>query len=882
MRLFSCVLLTLFTVFMFGFGSTPEFVKQISAVRTNEPMKIDGVLSESVWQSASTTAFFQQEPNQGQPVSELTEVWVAYDDEALYIAARMHDTHPDSIIARLARRDNDVSSDEFGVGIDSYHDKRNGYYFIVSAAGILRDGILYNDDWSDGTWDGIWEAKPHITSDGWCVEMKIPFSQLRFEEKDHYIWGIDFERIIGRKKEQSYLVYTPRNQSGFVSRYPDLVGIEHITPPTRFEATPYITGKADYLKHDAGDPFNSGSKYTPDIGVDFKWGLGNNLMVEGTVNPDFGQVEVDPAVVNLSDVETYYDEKRPFFIEGMNIFSFGQGGVNNYWNFNWSSPNLFYSRRIGRAPQGNLPSYDYADIPLGTRILGAAKITGKIANGWNVGAIEALTKREFATLDVANVHWNLEVEPAAWYGVERIQHDFNEGRQGVGMLLTSAHRFFDDPTLKNDVNENSVVCGIDGWTALDDKKEYLISGWTTGSYVQGTRQRMLNLQQNSTHYYQRPDAPEVSIDSSATSLSGYAGRFYFNKQQGRVMLNASLGFISPGFETGDLGFISRADVINYHIASGYKWNDPTDCYRYVNIYASYFSSLDFGGKTLWRGVWEGFDYQFTNYHMLSFRHDYGFKSMNDRRTRGGPLMLNLPAYEWSIDYSTDSRNEYSADVFWDAYEGGDGFNHNLNLNFTLRPASNISISIGPAYSFTLDKAHWVDNVIDTYATATYGKKYIFADLDYKELSAQIRLNWTFTPTLSLQLFVQPLISSAQYTNFKELARPNSFDFNVYGLNGSHFFDSTSQNGNIYFDSDGSGPAPIITESNPNFNKVSLRGDAVLRWEYMPGSVLFLVWTQSRFDNVVDGAFNMGNSFDRLGSSSPDNIFMLKLTYWIGG
>jgi hypothetical protein len=290
----------------------------------------------------------------------------------------------------------------------------------------LRDGILYNDDWSDGTWDGIWEAKPHITSDGWCVEMKIPFSQLRFEEKDHYIWGIDFERIIGRKKEQSYLVYTPRNQSGFVSRYPDLVGIEHITPPTRFEATPYITGKADYLKHDAGDPFNSGSKYTPDIGVDFKWGLGNNLMVEGTVNPDFGQVEVDPAVVNLSDVETYYDEKRPFFIEGMNIFSFGQGGVNNYWNFNWSSPNLFYSRRIGRAPQGDLSNYnyDYADMPLGTHILGAAKITGKIVDGWNAGVIEALTKREYAQLDTAGKQWSLEVEPMTSYTIVRIQRDF--------------------------------------------------------------------------------------------------------------------------------------------------------------------------------------------------------------------------------------------------------------------------------------------------------------------------------------------------------------------------------------------------------------------------------------------------------------------------
>jgi hypothetical protein len=244
-------------------------------------------------------------------------------------------------------------------------------------------------------------------------------------------------------------------------------------------------------------------------------------------------------------------------------------------------------------------------------------------------------------------------------------------------------------------------------------------------------------------------------------------------------------------------------------------------------------------------------------------------------------MLNLPAYEWSIDYSTDNRNDYSGEVYWYSYVGGDGFNNNLSFYFTLRPASNISLTLGPGYSFTSNKAQWVDNVSDSYATATYGNRYIFADLDYKELSAQIRLNWTFTPTLSLQLFVQPLFSTGKYSNFKELARPRSFDFNVYGVNGSKFYDSTSYNGNIYFDPDGNGPAPIIAESNPNFNKVSLRGDAVLRWEYMPGSTLFLVWTQSRFDNVIEGSFNLANSFDRLNSSTPDNIFMLKLTYWLG-
>jgi hypothetical protein len=288
MRLVKPLLAISLLTHSFVYCSTPDFLKQITAVRLSDPIKIDGILSESIYQRPGVTAFYQREPEQGKPISEATEVWVAYDDAAIYIGAHLKDAHPDSIIARLSRRDNDVGGDQFGIGIDSYHDKRNGYYFIVSAAGTLLDGTLYNDDWSDGSWNGVWEAKQQLVPDGWSLEMRIPFSQLRFEEQDRYVWGITFERMIGRKKEQSYTVYTPRNESGFVSRFSELVGIEHITPPSRFEATPYMTGRAEYVQHKAGDPFHSGSSYKPDVGVDFKLGLGSNLTLDGAVNPDFG------------------------------------------------------------------------------------------------------------------------------------------------------------------------------------------------------------------------------------------------------------------------------------------------------------------------------------------------------------------------------------------------------------------------------------------------------------------------------------------------------------------------------------------------------------------------------------------------------------------
>jgi hypothetical protein len=868
---------------MFAYGNPPEFIKQISAVRSKEPIRIDGILSESVWQRAGTTALFQQDPNQGQPVSEKTEIWVAFDDEALYVAAHLYDSHPDSIIARLSRRDNDVGGDQFAIGIDSYHDRRNGYYFVVSAAGTLIDGTLYNDDWSDGSWNGVWEAKQKLLPDGWSLEMRIPFSQLRFEEKEQYVWGIAFERMIGRKKEESYTTYTPRNESGFVSRFAELVGIEHITPPSRFEATPYMTARGEYLQHQSGDPFNSGSKYKPDFGIDFKLGLGTNLTLDGAVNPDFGQVEVDPAVVNLSDVETYYDEKRPFFLEGMNIFNFGQGGVNNYWNFNYSRPSLFYSRRIGRSPERGLPTNDYADVPQGTRILGAAKLTGKMFDGWNVGVIEAMTNREVATYDLSGVQSDWEVEPLSSYTIGRVQRDFNDGKQGIGLLTTLTHRFFKDEGMKSAVNADAFIGGIDGWTALDTAKEYMISGWTAFSRVTGTKERMLDLQQGWPHYFERPDAGHVSIDSSATFMNGYAGRFTLNRQKGRMMLNAALGFTSPGFESGDLGFLSRTDVVNYHIATGYKWNDPTDYYRNIQVYGSYFSSFDFGGNVTWRGLWGRTNYQFTNYYNLNATYDYGFESVDNRKTRGGPLVLNLPAHEYGVEFYTDGRNNYIGEAYWYAYEGANGFYHNLNLYLTMRPSSNVSLTIGPGYAFNLEKAQWVDAFSDSYAIATYGKRYIFAELVYKELSAQIRVNWTLSPTLSFQMFVQPLFATGDYTNFKEFARPRSFDFNVFGQNGSTFADSTFSNGNrtVYLDPDGAGPAPMISLSHPNFSSVSLRGNAVLRWEYLPGSTLFFVWTQSRSDNDGIGNFEFRRSFDRLVDAKSDNIFMLKFTYWLG-
>jgi len=866
------------------YGNSPEFIKQIHAIRLQDPIRLDGFLSEPVYQHPGVTAFYQRDPNQGEPVSELTEVWVAYDDGALYIGARLKDSQPDSIIARLVRRDVEIGSDEFLVGIDSYYDHRTGYYFGVSASGTVRDGILYNDDWSDNSWDGVWEGKAQRMINGWTVEMRIPYSQLRFEKKDVYVWGFDCERIIGRKKEQSFLVYTPRNESGFVSRFPELIGIDHIDPPSRLEAVPYLTTRAEFTQHAPNDPFNSGSRYRPGVGADLKIGLGSNLTLDATINPDFGQVEVDPAVVNLSDVESYFQEKRPFFVEGMNVFSFGYGGATNFWSFNWSNPELFYSRRIGRAPQGSLPGPgDFTDIPIGTHILGAGKLTGRLGESWKLGTIHAITQREYAEIDTSGTHWRSELEPMTYYGIGRLQRDFNDGKQGLGFIATATSRNFSDDRLRDEINSASIVTGIDGWTFLDSEKEFVITGWSAGSYVRGNSERMVSLQRSSAHYFQRPDAQSYSVDSTRTSLSGYAGRILLNKQKGRVMINSAIGWISPGFESSDMGFVWRTDVINGHLGIGYKWTTPTDYYRNITVIQALFGSKNFDGNTIWAGWWGMTDIVLPNYHEFVVRFAYNPETVNNRRTRGGPLTLTPPGREYGFEYYSDSRNAWVASLMYGFYESDIDISRNIDANLELRPSSSVTISAGPSFATETNTTMWIGNFSDPLAGSTFQNRYVFATLEYTSVGANLKMNWTLSPTLSLQAYFQPLFTSGRYIDFKELTRPRSLDLRNYGTAGSTLERNTDANGTEYvvLDPDGNGPADPITIKNPDFNSVELRGNLVLRWEYLPGSTFYLVWTQSRSEWEQYGDFTLRHSFDRLVGAKANNILMLKLTYWLG-
>jgi hypothetical protein len=859
--------------------STPNSTNSpmVRAVRVSGEIALDGDLSEPAWALALPVSdFTQREPQEGAPATERTEVRILYDDDALYVGARLYDSRPDSVMAQLARRDRITSSDRFIVFLDSYHDRRTGFFFGVNAAGTLYDGTLYNDDWDSDVWDGVWEGKASRDSLGWSAELKIPYSQLRFQRQKSYRWGINFKREIARRNERDYLVRTPSNGSGFVSRFADLVGIDEVSPPPRLEVLPYITTRAEYMGHEAADPFNDGSRLGAGLGGDLKLGIGSNLTLDATVNPDFGQVEVDPAVVNLSDVETFFEEHRPFFVEGANIFNYGYGGANDFWGFNWAAPDFLYSRRIGRAPQGELPDgIDYSSVPNGTNIIGAAKLSGKVGD-WSLGALSAVTGREHARFAAGPRRWQQEVEPLTHYGVYRAQRELGGGRHGLGFIGTVTARSLEEPQLRDELSSSALGLGFDGWATLDKGRVWVVSGWGGLSRIGGTAERIRNLQQSSVHYFQRPDADYLGVDSNRTSLSGYAGRVSINKQKGNWMFNSAVGVVDPNFEVNDLGFQFRGDQINTHVMFGHKWTRPGRLMRSWRINFAGFRSYNFGGDVTWTGLFLTGLYELHNFSTGRWFIAYNPRTVSDRRTRGGPLMINQAGVEWDFGLDSDPNKRW---VFGMGLHGNHyrlGWEQSWSARAALewKPGARVSLRIEPQVDRSRTSAQYVDSFDDAMAAATFGHRYVFADLYQTTVSASVRLNWIFTPRLSLEVYTQPLLSSGHYTGYKELARPRSYEFNGYPDP-----TPTADPDRIVLDPDGTGPAAAQEIDDPNFSLASLRGNAVLRWEYSPGSTLYLVWTQNRSDTETIGTFRTGRALDRLFGAPADNIFMVKVSYW---
>lgn len=855
----------------------------ITAIRVSRPPPMDGRLDDPNWALATpVTDLRQSDPHEGAVVSESTAVRILYDDDALYIGVRLFDHEPPKIARHLGRRDSFTQSDDFRVLIDSYHDHRTAYRFDVTPLGVKGD-IQFGDDgnFADDSWDPVWEAATSIDSLGWIAEYRIPFSQLRFSRSKEQVWGIRFVRTILRKNEFAMFPFIGKTESGFVSRFGHLLGLHDIPAPKRLELLPYSSARGTYQHAGpAGDPFDKASAYAGNAGLDLKYGVTSNLTLDGTINPDFGQVEIDPAFVNLTAFEQFLPERRPFFVEGADIFNFG-GGTGGFLSFG-NAPQFFYSRRIGHRPSGDPYSNGtFADVPAQTTILGAAKLSGRSPGGWSVGIIDAVTAREQAIVDSSGVRFHDDVEPATNYFVGRVKRTLNGGGDAIGMVASAVHRDIRVPAL-DFLRSDAYDWGVDvkhRW----HHNTYAIAADLGGSYITGDVAAIQSAQIASSRYYQRPDARAFHYDSTRTSLAGFTGDIYVDRLAGTWLWGAATSFTSPGFEVNDLGFQHRVDRIANGVYVARHWTKPGRVVREATAILQAAPSFNFDGDPIQRAI---FLSSFGTLHNFWFFNLFGGYNLpgvvDDRLTRGGPSALAPASWNGGAGIQTDQRKAVTGGLFGNyGTDAGGGWFAGLSPFVTMRPSGALSLSLSPNYSVGRTAAQYVKAVGDPFATQTYGARYVFAQLLRHELDVSVRINATVSPTLSLQLFAQPFTFSGDFQSLRELAAARTFRFNVYGQNGSTIaYNATDSTYTVHPDT--TQPTDSFRVFNPNFRTRSLNINAVLRWEYRPGSTLFVVWTQQREGFFpVDPSFDVGRDFGReLLRDRPRNVLLVKLNYWM--
>lgn len=860
----------------------------IAAQRRTSPVTLDGRLDDEAWtQANAATAFIQQKPAEGAPASQRTEVRFLYDEEALYIGARMYESGGGAAVTRrLVRHDDDPQSDVLRVDLDTYHDRLHSVEFDVNPAGWRGDASDY-----DRSWDPVWEAAARIDSLGWTAEIRIPFSQLRFSRDSVQSWGLNLTRITHRTQERAQWAFWRQQDAGGPAFFGDLTGIRIQGATRHVELLPYaVTRDQRLASGDRASPFYRAQRADMRAGADLKVGLTNSFTLAATVNPDFGQVEVDPAVVNLSAYETFFPEKRPFFVEGSNIFGFGQPGCNVNCEFGLFP---FYSRRIGRAPQGAGLAYAagrFADVPQTSAILGAAKLTGRSQSGYTVGVIDAVTRPVQADVATADGRRIVQpVEPLTNSLVARVKRDLRGGNLVVGAIATSVQRRLQDPGLAALLPRSAWMGGADVemfWR----QHSYRLYAAVSTSEVAGDSGAILRLQRAPARYLQRPGRRNIggglfsdAYDPAATRLGGYGTIARIAKQGGSVFWDLNAASVSPGYETNDLGFLQRAGWRWLNGSLGRQLTTPTRWYRTLTAGVGGQQYRNFDGDLTGADLSAGAEVQFLNYWTAFSAVQRNFSTYGDRVTRGGPTVREPAGFFVFSRVGSDPRRR----VVLSLTGGGGrdeegGFGEDLGLFVTVRPASNVRLSVGPRYRLSLDRAQYVTAVSDPTATAFSGRRYVFARLDQRQLGVSTRASVTFAPRLSLDLFAQPLIASGSYSDFEEFAAPRELTKVVYGRDrGTITTTGTGENRRYTVDPDGSGPAPSFTLGNQDFTLRSLRGTAVLRWEWRPGSTAYLVWTQTRSDVGPEGDFAFARDRHELFNAPADNIFVLKVSYWLG-
>lgn len=837
-----------------------------TSVKNQESIKIDGIIEDSAWNSVGWTSnFIEWEPDNSTPPSQQTKMKIVYDDKNLYVAFRCYEPNPENIVQRMGRRD-DFPGDWIELNIDSYNDDRTAFSFTTSVSGVKGDEFVSNNgnNW-DSSWNPIWYVKTNIDDEGWTAELRIPLSQLRFSNDKDQVWGIQSTRRYFSKEERSTWQPIPANPAGWVSSFGELRGLKDLEPQKQLEIQPYTVSKYKTYERQAGNPFKDGRDGELTAGLDAKIGITNDLTVDLTINPDFGQVDADPGAVSLDGFEIFFQERRPFFVENKNVFDF---------RFANSQDNLFFSRRIGRTPQKNVNGSNsvFVDQPNNTTILGAAKFSGKTENGWTIGVLESVTSREFAeVISEEDGESEVLVEPLTNYFVGRLQKDFNDKNSYIGGIFTATHRNIEDDLTF--LHTQAFSGGLDFKHNWKDRTFYL-QGNAVLSHVKGSEEAIHNTQNSIVHLFQRVDAGHVEVDPDRTSLTGTGGNIEIGKGGGgKWRYNAGGKWLSPELETNDIGFLRQADDIRQYVGVRRLFNESTSWFRKANIGVEQTSAFDFDGN------YNRMQYELGGF--INYKNNWWSEGGAAHKPRifvnsflrGGPRWRYNEENFWYLFSGTDQRKEISFRAgYVHSQAKQDAFSlRRYVIGTKYQPFNSLNIRLDLEYEQNPSKTQYIAQ-----RSFNGNTRYILGAIDQETLSATFRMNYSINPNLSIQYYGQPFIFKADYSNLNYVTDPTAKDLNK--RISLYTDDQVSLEEGTYLIDENKDDITDYSLGNPDFALVQFRSNLVARWEYIPGSEIFFVWSQG-----VTGFGNVDNKYsaiidNQLLRQKPQNTFLIKATY----
>jgi len=859
--------------FWMGQNPNPE-IRTCNAERIPEKsLHIDGSLDESVWEMADwNSGFIQRDPVDGAQASFQTRFKVVYDDDAIYFAFFMED-EPEKVSKVLARRDR-FPGDWIEVNISSYFDRRTAFSFTLSLSGTRGDEFISKDGrYWDSSWDPVWQGASVVVENGWTAEMRIPLSQLRFSNEPDQIWGLQVQRRIFRKEERSTWQSIPKSGTGWVSRFGEIHGLTNLKPKRHIEVLPYAVSGLKRQPVDSDDPFGKQSDSIFEVGVDGKIGLSKNLTLDFTINPDFGQVEADPSEVNLTSFETFFNEKRPFFIEGKNIFDLKVSPAIVGGSF--TSDTLFYSRRIGRRP-GHDPDADFVEAPDRTRIMGALKLSGKTSGGTSIGLLDSVTSQETALIQDEEGQRRVVVEPQTHFFVGRIQQEYHNGDTLFGGFATSVNRELADDDQLNSMVEDAFAAGLD-FSRYFRNRDYRLDANIVFSNVRGSEEAIENLQTSSARYYQRPDHSSQELDPNRTELSGHAGSIRFTRTDNHdLRFETGVTWRSPGFEINDAGYLREADLINQFTWAGYKFTDPIGVFNSLYLNANQWLNWDYDGNFLGGSGNVNFNGNFTNLWRAGAGLTRNAEYVSNTRLRGGPSSKwpgNWNANFWvNSDHSKRLYSSFGGSA--NVQDSDFGSRQSLWVSLSYRVTDSMTLSLYPEWSHYRPEFQYVDT-----ASFAGDERYLFGRMDQETQSLTLRLDYSISANMTLQLYAAPFASHGRFSDFKRTLDPraNNVD-DRYELfsDPQILFDPSEEWYSI--DERGEG-VESYGFSDPDFDFREFQSNLVFRWEYRPGSTLYLVWSQNRMATDLDRMYShFSNDLDHLFETKPTDVFLLKVSY----